>query len=180
MGLDSVELVMAVEEAFSVTISDAEAEQIQTPAGMIDCVTAKLEVTDDPAWVCPTMRAFHRIRGAVLAVQDVPRRQVQPSTSVLALFPSRKDEDGWSAFANASGFPALPKPRGWFGIPQPSTTLADLSRWVVSRHLHELKPPGERWTRREIRAAVRFIISEQLGIVDFDDEDEFVRDLGVD
>ena len=180
MGLDLVEFVMAVEDAFSVTIDDAEAEQIQTPAGMINCIARKLNATEGAPGVCPTMRAFHRMRSAVLAVQDIPRQQVKPGTSVVALFPSRRDDEGWSGFVAASGFPRLPQPRGWFGVPQPGVTLAYLSRWVVSRHLRELKPRGEGWTRQEIRAAVRIIITLELGVVDFADEDEFVRDMGLD
>lgn len=41
MGLDSVELVMAYEEAFKIEISDAEAEKILTPADVIALVVQK-------------------------------------------------------------------------------------------------------------------------------------------
>lgn len=85
MGLDTVELVYAVEDAFGISIPDAEAEQMVTPAIMI---------------------AY---------VQDVVASQ-----------------------------------------------------------------PERKWTPEEVRQRVRQIISEQLGVKNFKDTDEFVRDLGAD
>lgn len=50
MGLDSVELVMAVEEHFKIAISDADAVRCVTPAILIDVVLAKLaEPAPEPA-----------------------------------------------------------------------------------------------------------------------------------
>jgi acyl carrier protein len=43
MGLDSVELVIAAEEALSITIDDGEAATIQTPRMLIDLATEKLQ-----------------------------------------------------------------------------------------------------------------------------------------
>lgn len=87
MGLDSVELVMAVEEEFGISISDAEASTIVTPKDLIRIVGEQLDL---------------------------------------------KEED------------------------------------------------SERLTRDELRTRVRIVISKQLGISEFDDDDEFGRDLGVD
>lgn len=42
MGLDSVELVMSIEEEFGIEIPDRVAEQLQTVGGMHDYVFAKL------------------------------------------------------------------------------------------------------------------------------------------
>ena len=60
MGLDGVELVMAIEEGFGVTIADAEAEGCVTPAAMIDLVFHKLRASDER--VCVSQRAFHLVR----------------------------------------------------------------------------------------------------------------------
>lgn len=46
MGLDTVELVMAIEEHFKIAISDAEAARITTPAILIDYVFAKVSKPD--------------------------------------------------------------------------------------------------------------------------------------
>lgn len=45
MGMKSVEILMAVEEQFGITIADAEAENIRTPGQLIDFVSSKLAVT---------------------------------------------------------------------------------------------------------------------------------------
>ena len=42
MGLDTVELVMAYEEEFGITISDAAAERLVTPGGVIDHIMLQL------------------------------------------------------------------------------------------------------------------------------------------
>ena len=39
---------------------------------------------------------------------------------------------------------------------------------------------GRLWTRDDVRNVLRRITSEQIGVSDFDDDDEFVRDLGID
>lgn len=57
MGLDGVEIVMKVEDAFGIGIADSEAEKIVTPAQLIALVLSKVDRTPQPA--CLTQRAFH-------------------------------------------------------------------------------------------------------------------------
>lgn len=80
MGLDSVELLMAVEEEFSICLSDAEVGGVRTPGELIEVVCAKV---------------------------------------------------------------------------------------------------GDGWSRDRVREVVRGIVREQLGVEDFSDDAEFVRDLGM-
>ena len=47
MGLDGVEMVMATEERFGITISDAEAELIRTPGMLIDLVVSKVHLNSE-------------------------------------------------------------------------------------------------------------------------------------
>ncbi|ETS30879.1 stilbene biosynthesis acyl carrier protein StlE [Photorhabdus tasmaniensis] len=42
-SLDSVELIMALEERFEITIDDTEAEKMVTVQNAIDCIRLKLE-----------------------------------------------------------------------------------------------------------------------------------------
>jgi acyl carrier protein len=52
MGLDGVELVMALEEGFGVTITDADAEACVTPAIVIDLIFGKLRASDERVFIC--------------------------------------------------------------------------------------------------------------------------------
>lgn len=47
MGLDTVELVVAVEEKFQITISDEEAQDMRTVGDMYQCVMGKLMIAPD-------------------------------------------------------------------------------------------------------------------------------------
>jgi acyl carrier protein len=108
MGLDSVELVIAVEETFGCRITDEQAERIVTPRELIDCV---------------------------LAMQQRGELFITPE----------------------------PKPVRWFGKVRPSVRLEKRDR-----------------TREEIAVVVRELIRENLGVDQFDDNDRFIEDLGMD
>jgi acyl carrier protein len=43
MGLEAVAIVMAVEEDFRISVSDAEAGQCRTPANLVDLVVTKTQ-----------------------------------------------------------------------------------------------------------------------------------------
>jgi hypothetical protein len=60
MGLEGVELVMALQERFGVAISDAEAEASVTPAAVVELIFGKLRNTDER--VCVSQRAFYLLR----------------------------------------------------------------------------------------------------------------------
>ena len=62
MGLDSVELVMRVEERFGIEIHDSEAEPIRTPGMLVDLVFSKLQT--GPQNYCASQRAFYVLRRA--------------------------------------------------------------------------------------------------------------------
>jgi len=58
MGLDAVEVVMAIEEHFGISLSDADAARCVTPAILIDLVLAKvseapLGKSGDRIWTRP-------------------------------------------------------------------------------------------------------------------------------
>ncbi|MDB6026999.1 MAG: hypothetical protein JWM68_3222 [Verrucomicrobiales bacterium] len=56
MGLESVELVMAIEDEFSIAIGDADAERMQTVGDLFDYVRQAVQIkmrpapSDDEVW----------------------------------------------------------------------------------------------------------------------------------
>jgi len=171
MGLDSVEIVMGWEAAFGIPIDDEEAFAIRTPRMAIDCIARKLGAVEGPPSACPTLRAFHRLRTSFMRVASIERRNFHPSARLKDLASRRQ----WSDLRATSGIASLPKP----GLFSPKT-VGELTRWVVTYALKDLKGAGEPWTRAEIRTIVRMVVAAQLGLKEFEDDDDFVRDLRVD
>jgi hypothetical protein len=79
MGLDSVELVIKVEETFGIQIPDEDAAGIQTVGQLHDYLVHRmqemgLEVEPRPkSDVCLAATAFYRVRRAWLSVLDAER-----------------------------------------------------------------------------------------------------------
>ena len=111
MGLDSVELVMAFEEAFGVPIANEEAESLVTPRAVIDLLFAKLQQTD--ARTCQTQRAFYVLRRAVMQQFGRPREAVTLDLPLRSLMTPRAERTEWPALGRAvaaRSWPALDRP----------------------------------------------------------------------
>ncbi len=176
MGLDTVEIVMAVEQTFGISIPNRDAEKMLTPAHLISYV--QQAVSSKPIQQpCLTQRAFHRVRASLCEVTEFPRREIRLETRIDHLFPEDDRPWRWDAFREASGLLSLPHlifGRGTLLLPK---HVKDIVSLEVSTMSKELRATGN-WTDQEVRSVVRLIISEQLGIKHFDDSDEFIRDLG--
>jgi hypothetical protein len=172
VGLDTVEIVLAWEQSFGITLENAEVSELRTPLQAISLISAKLGARNSGASPCLTMRAFHRLRDAISKTADVPRSSIRPDSRVKDLLRNRRPQ-GWKAMRAASGITKLPEP-GWFA----PHTMASLSNWAVCNAAKELKPAGEPWTRGEIRHIVRETVAEVAGTRQFGDEDDFIYDLG--
>ena len=57
MGLDGVEIVMAIEEEFKITISDSEAAGADTVGKVVDLVHARLRHNKEEP--CPSQHGFY-------------------------------------------------------------------------------------------------------------------------
>ena len=60
MGMEGVEIVMAVEETFGISIPDDVAQQILTVRQLVDYVTTQVATAPEP--VCSTKRLFYQLR----------------------------------------------------------------------------------------------------------------------
>ena len=78
MGLESVEVVMAAEDAFGIEITDQEAEKIYTVGDLYDCVLAKLRETGTAA---PDSQAvWMRLRGVLSDQLGIDIRKILKSS----------------------------------------------------------------------------------------------------
>ncbi len=179
MGLDGVELVMAWEESFGITITDAEAANLRTPRLATDLIYRKLAAGDTPGpGGCLTQRAFYRLRSAFGGAFAVPRARVRPSTLLDSLLPAGRRREHWQALQTRVGVTRFPKL--FFGRPPfGCNTVGGLAARLAARQPGCFRQPSEPWTRAQVRSLVRRLIVEQLGIKTFSDDDDFVRDLRV-
>jgi hypothetical protein len=81
--LEEVELLQAVEAAFDVRLTDAEAEQIRTVGDLHSMLIGRLHHVERGAIPCPAAMAFRRLKRAIEGAQ--PRTQVRPSTELALL-----------------------------------------------------------------------------------------------
>lgn len=234
MGLDAVELILAVEEKFGISISDEEAQNALTVGDLKRLVRAKLDRIDTDA--CLSQRAFHLIRKNAMDEFGLPRRSLRPDTQLEDVVPRTNRRERWEQFQLALGVAPLPalirSPSviaalmvltlsifvvttwyavlhsmgpgsallvafaagaavGWLSV---LTTLPlkthfktgydkvqDLVRLLVARYPHLLgKPRTTKWTEDEVWCLLRELITEQLGVSEFDENSRFVDDLHID
>ncbi len=115
MGLDGVEIVMAVEEAFDIRIENSEAEKVLTPGQLIDLTMSKVRVVSPD--VCLTHRSFNLLRGFFLRQSALARSGIAPRTELKDLFPRNQRPTVLAQFATSLAIPApgLVRP-GWLKI----------------------------------------------------------------
>jgi acyl carrier protein len=178
MGLNGVELVVAVEETFGISIPDSVASKMITPAMMISFVQQAVSSRPERK-ACISQRAFHKVRASLMKATGVDRGDIAPDTPIRRLFSGPQRTEQWRDFKDYAGLPALPNlgfGSGWLFGP---TSVKDLVSAAISAMSNDMRSERS-WTHEEVRQIIRQIISEQLGVEKFKDTDEFVRDLGLD
>lgn len=84
MGLDSVELVMEVEDRFGVHLPDSECSRVTTVADLAALVISRLPRGEG---ACPTARAFFDFRTLMTTHAGFDRHLVRPKAQLIDLFP---------------------------------------------------------------------------------------------
>ena len=137
MGLDLVELTVAVEESFGVKIPDEDAQRLQTPRAWIDYLRRRLPA--DGRGGCLSQRAFSELRQALrtLGVADADR--LRPDTPLADLLVSRRRRFLWQELGRELGVP-LPELRrglvllvgGWLGIGAMAVWVWARAGWLAA------------------------------------------------
>src|SRR5688572_16942950 len=119
MGLDTVELIMAIEEEFDIEIPDEDAEQLVTVGGIHQYVCKKLEergpnpnLDADGRQACLTAETFYRVRAALTDLGHA-RAEITPRTRLDLLIPSPDPRKEWLALERKLELvlPALERPQ---------------------------------------------------------------------
>jgi hypothetical protein len=110
MGLDLVEMVMAVEQRFGIELSDADAERSVTPGILIETILSKVPISD--ASICLSRRAFHVIRKTFIQKFGCKRSAITPSTPLGSLVPREGRRRIWADLHGifSANLPPLTRP----------------------------------------------------------------------
>jgi len=84
MGLDSVELVMNVEERFNIALPDNQCSRVRTVADLAALVMANLPADNGR---CQSAVTFHELRRWLMAHAGNERRRIRPDTRLADLLP---------------------------------------------------------------------------------------------
>jgi acyl carrier protein len=106
MGLDSVYLVIEVEQAFGVRFSDREVENTRTVGQFHELLCRSLGAQASDR--CLTQAAFYRVRSALIELAGAERAAVRPGADLATLLPLDKRGAFWDRFASSSGL-VLPR-----------------------------------------------------------------------
>lgn len=93
-GLETVELVMGIEEEFGLEIPNEVAEQLFTVGDVYEYLRSQLENTDNEQ--CMSQKIFYKLRRALVNNFNLQRRMITPETDVSNLLPLKELEEGWS------------------------------------------------------------------------------------
>ena len=180
MGLDAVEIIMGWENAFDIKLSDAEVFELRTPKQAIDLIAGKVGAFDREPGVLLGLRAYHRFRQAFVTLLKVPRDQVRLESKLSILLPQAQRLTTWQTIFTKAGLPTAPKLVWGAGVIFWPFTIQDLVIWSIAYHPQSLVGAEERWTRPQVRAVVRVMITQILDLDKFNDDDDFVIDIGID
>jgi len=111
MGLDTIELVMAIEERFGITLSDAEMGHVTTPGQLVDLVFSKVQRADSAGYL--TRHAFYALRRALMKQGQWHRSQIVPAARLEELVPRAGRRKAWLELKeslSAGSWPELKRP----------------------------------------------------------------------
>jgi hypothetical protein len=177
VGLDAVEFIQAVEDAFGIAIPNEAASLLATPGHVADYLERHL--SPGPAPSCHEQRAFHRLREVGTKALAQPRAAFIPSTAWEALLGPCPDA-AWKRLGAEAGITAWPRRRYLFGMLTDHTTIGDTARYLATTLPHTVLADSEGWSRPRIEEILRHLIWQELGIRQFQWSDSFVEDLHVD
>lgn len=102
MGLDGVELLLAVEDRFGIVIADDEGAQVTTVGDLHQLVVSKM--TPQGSKACLSSHAFYALRSGLREVAGCSRGRVSPEASLEDLLPVEGRRSTWDALSRYLGW----------------------------------------------------------------------------
>jgi len=101
MGMDSVEIVMEIEDTFGISVPGKEWEQVRTVGELQDVVLKYLPVNRTSQ--CRSAFLFYRIRRSLERISGLERQQITPVLKLSPVFPKKNRSENWNLFSTELG-----------------------------------------------------------------------------
>lgn len=99
MGFDLVEIVMAIEDEFQISFTDAEAEQADTVGKVVNLIHGRLR--QNQYQPCPSQHGFYVVRKQLMSMFELPRSAIVPQTRLEEIIPRKHRRRLWKKFCRA-------------------------------------------------------------------------------
>jgi len=177
VGLDTVETVIGIEEAFGIEIPNSVAQKLVTPGHVVDYIVSVVPTTSTER--CLTQQLFYRVRRGFRRQIPALARDIELDTPIGNVLHEDQWQKVWRAIWDDVGDSSWPVIVPWKRRYSPDTV-----RHLVWYIVEQLPKPrvlaGESWTRPKIEAEIRRVVREVTGIQDFSLRDRWVEDLHLD
>ena len=197
MGLDSVELVMSVENKFGIRIPDADCEKIYTVQDFADTVFKMISI--HPTDKCLTQIIFYRIRKAFKNL-ELTKVEIKPDTKISDFLNQTELKANWNRLETEIGLklpelvaldfnPNLDTYVKFLGIrtikrktPVTNGTIRQLIDWILSLNFEQIIDIQKITNKYEVERIISGIISENMGIPisEIELKHSITNDLGID
>lgn len=197
MGLDSVELLMRVEEYFDISIPENDAGKIVTVQDFVDCVFSKVSV--NPTEKCKSLILFYKLRYYLSDRCGIEKDRIRPDAKIrdvltgdLKTYWTEMEKELKLRLPPLSGLDVDPnreKEQKILGFkiwtrsaPVTTGTIGDLVNWTLSVNFDDLIHRDSLFDKGDVERAVIGIISETQGISvqGIKLEHRITYDLGID
>jgi len=180
MGMDSVEAILSVEDAFGIDIPDEAATNMLTFQNLIDYIVE--HVPTMPQEKCHTQRIFCKLRRAFRNQIPALAGDFRLQTKLKNILHKDQWSKVWTAVREEAGESYWPEMIPWPGflLKRGPATIRELVYHIAFNLPKPDAKLGEPWTRERIALEIREIISDVLGVVDFRQNADFVKDLQFD
>ena len=197
MGLDSVELVMSVENKFGIRIPDADCEKIYTVQDFADTVFKMISIHQTDK--CLTQIIFYRIRKAFKNL-ELTKVEIKPDTNISDFLTQTELKANWNRLETEIGLklpelvaldfnPNLDTYVKFLGIrtikrktPVTNGTIRQLIDWILSLNFEQIIDIQKITDKYEVERIISGIISENMGIPisEIELKHSITNDLGID
>jgi hypothetical protein len=182
MGLDLVELVIRIEEAFSIQIPDRVASELTTPRKVTDFILTQIDESQVPL-PCLSQKAFYMLRRGFIHRLSLPRQQFRIDTTLREIIPEESRDSVWKEIGSAlraQKWPTLSRPK-WLGFMSLEVqSVRELAKYLVANEPLLVKGAESAWSRTQVWEVLRRVIEDETAVTNFSEDSRFVEDMHLD